>query len=472
MNETKDVVVIGGGPGGYAAAFLAASYGFRTTLVDMRSTPGGVCLHCGCIPSKALLHAAKLLTDAREAMEIGIDFGQPRVEIDKIRLWKERVVSQLTTGLSQQCLRRGVTFIQGQATFLGSNQIAILKPDGQQSELLFDHCILATGSRPTPLPGIPLQSPRVMDSTAALAFEQIPERLLVVGGGVIGLELGSVYATFGSRVTIVEMSPTLLPGADRDLVRVVAKRLEKLTESIRLESKVTALVERADGLLATLENSAGQAEELHFDRVLVAIGRLPNSENLGLEKTRVRLERGLVQVDRAMRTADPAILAIGDVVGGPMLAHKAAHEARIAVEVLAGKKAQFDPRAIPVVAFTDPEVAWAGLTETEAKKQGIPVKAVRFPWGASGRAHTLGQVDGSTKLIVDPETERVLGIGMTGPGAGEMISEGVLALEMGATVRDLAETIHPHPTLSETVMEAAEVFFGHSVHYFTPRQNR
>lgn len=470
MSENRRVLVIGGGPGGYAAAFLAADYGFSTTLVDLQSTPGGVCLHWGCIPSKALLHAANVLTEVEEARAIGIDFGKPTLDLTRIRAWKEGVVEKLTRGLAQQCSQRKVTFIQGRARFLSSQRVSVVTPQGEGMELDFDFCILATGSRPAMIPGIKLDSPRVMDSTGALAFEEIPNRLLVVGGGVIGLELGSVYARFGSRVTIVEMTAGLLPGADRDLARYVAKRMGTMAESIRLETRVTAMEEGEEGIKVSFADKEGKVEEGRYDRVLISIGRQPNTQDLGLEKTQVRLERGLVQVDRGMRSSDPHIFAIGDCNGGPMLAHKAAHEARVAVEVLAGKKAEFDPRAIPAVAFTDPEMAWAGLTEIEAKAQGITIKTARFPWAASGRAQTLGDSEGLTKLILDPETGRILGVGLVGRGAGELLAEGVLAMEMGATAQDLADTIHAHPTLSETLMEAAEVFLGHSVHYYAPKR--
>lgn len=470
MSAAKHIVVIGGGPGGYAAAFLAASHGFKTTLVDLQANPGGVCLYWGCIPSKALLHAAKIITEARSAEKIGIRFQKPDIDLDALRAWKKGVVGTLTGGLGQQCQKRKVEFIQGRAMFLASDRIAIHKPDGEKVEVVYDHCILATGSRPRTLAEITWDSPRIMDSTKALELEDIPQRLLVIGGGVIGLELGSVYSTLGSRVTFMEMTPSLLPGADQDLVRIVAKRIAAWADKILVDTHLAGIVERDGQIQVTFADKGGARTTEVFDRVLVSVGRIPNSENLGLENTRVELDRGMVKVDRSMRTADARILAIGDLTGGPMLAHKASHEARVAVEVLAGKKTEFDSRGIPAVAFTDPELAWVGLTETEAKKQGIAVKVVRFPWGASGRAQTMSHADGVTKLIIDPETERILGVGMVGSGAGELIAEGTLALEMGATAYDLAATIHPHPTLSETIMEAAEVFFGHCTHYHAPRR--
>lgn len=470
MSEAKHVVVIGGGPGGYAAAFLAADHGFRTTLVDKQAHPGGVCLHWGCIPSKALLHAAKVITEAKGAAAIGIRFAEPEIDIAAIRAWKDKVVGSLTSGLGAQCQKRGVTFIQGEGQFLASDRIAIQKVDGERVEMAYDHCILATGSKPRPLAELGWDMPRVMDSTRALALEEIPGRLLVIGGGVIGLELGSVYAALGSRVTIMEMTPGLLPGADRDLVRVLAKRVDGWAEKVMVETLMTQVVMEDAGVRVTFADKGGASLTEVFDRVLVSVGRIPNSEGLGLENTQVKLDRGFVKVDRSMRTGDSRIWAIGDLVGGPMLAHKASHEARVAVEVLSGKKGEFDPRGIPGVAFTDPELAWVGLTETEAQKQGIAVKAVRFPWAASGRAQTLSHAEGSTKLIIDPETERILGVGIVGSGAGELIAEGVLALEMGATAYDLAATIHPHPTLSETLMEAADVFLGHCTHYYVPKR--
>ncbi|MBF0421855.1 MAG: dihydrolipoyl dehydrogenase [Magnetococcales bacterium] len=473
MSATKHVVVIGGGPGGYAAAFLAADHGFRTTLVDELAHPGGVCLHWGCIPSKALLHAAKIITEAREAEHIGIRFQQPHIDVAAIRAWKNKVVGTLTSGLGQQCQKRQVTFIQGRARFLASDRITIQRADGQTDEITYDHCILATGSLPRSLSEFPWTDPWVMDSTRALELEGIPERLLVIGGGVIGLELGSVYATLGSRVSIMEMTPGLLPGADRDLVRLLARRVDAWAEKVMLETRVDGVEGMGAAVKITFVDKEGRKTSAEFDRVLVSAGRIPHSDNLGLEYTRVKLNRGFVKVDPGMRTDDPHISCIGDLTGGPMLAHKASHEARVAVEVLAGKKSEFDARGIPAVAFTDPEMAWVGLTETEAQKQGLSIKVARFPWAASGRAQTLGLgggVDGVTKLIFDPESERVLGVGIVGSGAGDLIAEGVLALEMGATAYDLAATIHPHPTLSETVMEAAEVFLGHCTHYFTPKR--
>ena len=467
MADKTQLVVVGAGPGGYAAAFHAADRGLEVTLVDPEANPGGVCLYRGCIPSKALLHAAKVIHEARAAADFGVRFGDPAIDVGRLRAWKDGVVGKLTGGLGQLTRQRKVRYVRGRARLLDRSTLAIEGGADGTMQLAFDHAILATGSRPVALPGFP-QSPRVLDATSALDVENVPGRLLVVGGGYIGLELGSVYAALGSRVIVVEMLPGLLPGVDRDLVRPLAKRLEAECESIRLETRVATVEERGAGLAVRFD---GAAEPEVFDSVLVAVGRKPDSEGIGLEATRVRIdERGFVAVDAQLRTAEPSISAIGDLVGQPMLAHKASHEGRTAVEAIAGHKVAFEPAAIPAVVFTDPEIAWCGLTEDEAKSQGRAVEVARFPWAASGRALTLGRDDGLTKLVLDPETERVLGVGIVGPGAGELIAEGVLAVEMGATARDLALTIHPHPTLSETVMEAAEVFFGHSTHLFRPKR--
>ena len=461
------LVVIGGGPGGYPAAFLAADLGLEVTLVDQEQNPGGVCLYRGCIPSKALLHVARLIEEVHEAQRWGVTYGAPQLDLAKIRAWKEGVVAALTGGLGQLRKARKVNFIQGRATFRDGHTLNIRKTDGSEETLAFDHAILAAGSSPAQIPGFPNQSPRLWDSTGALALEMIPASLLVVGGGYIGLELGSVYAALGSRVSVVEMTPQLLPGADRDLVAPLAKRLGKKFAAIMLNTKVTAMSEVADGLKVRFEGANIAQPEQVFDRVLVAVGRKPNSRDLGLENTRIELDqRGFVKVDGQRRTAEPAVFAIGDIAGEPMLAHKATHEARVAVEAILGKKGVFEPQAIPGVVFTDPEIAWCGLTEAEAAKAGRTVKVAKFPWAASGRALTLDRQEGVTKLVMDPETDRILGVGITGPGAGDMIAEGVLAMEMGATAKDLALTIHPHPTLSETIMEAAEVAAGHCTHIY------
>ncbi len=472
MSETKntDLVVIGGGPGGYAAAFYAADLGLEVTLIDTEENPGGVCLYRGCIPSKALLHVAKLINEAKEAKEWGISFGEPKIDIDKLRSFKDDVVGKLTGGLGQLSKARKITFIRGFARFTDSATLHIDEHGGGESTLTFKNAILATGSRPAMIPGVPEGSDRVMDSTGALNFPDIPGKFLVIGGGYIGLELGTVYAALGSRVSVVEMTGGLLPGADRDMVNHLKKRLDAQFESIMLNTKVTGMKEQKNGIKVTFENSDGEQAAI-FDRVLISVGRKPNTEGFGLENTRVDVnDRGFVTVDPQRRTSEEHIFAIGDITGDPMLAHKASHEARVAVEVIAGKKSVFEPYAIPAVVFTDPEIAWAGITETEARAQKRKVEVARFPWAASGRATTLDRSDGVTKLIVDPETERILGVGIAGPGAGELIAEGVLAIEMAARVKDVAASIHPHPTLSETVMEAADAYFGHSTHMYRPRR--
>ncbi|MEN3334988.1 MAG: dihydrolipoamide dehydrogenase [Blastocatellia bacterium] len=471
LNSTQ-VVIIGGGPGGYAAAFMAADLGLQTTLVDMELNPGGVCLYRGCIPSKALLHVAKVITESREAAHWGIDFAAPQIDVGKLRQWKTSVVAKLTGGLGQLSKQRKIKYIQGRATFLDSNTLKIERVKGGEEQLRYEHAILATGSRPATIPGLSLDSPRVMDSTSALEIEEVPKNLLVIGGGYIGLELGTVYAALGSAVSVVEMTAGLLPGADRDLVNILAKRVSAMCHAVMLNTKVTSMTEAADGIRVKLEGAGLEQSEQVFDKVLISVGRKPNSGGLGLEHTKVEIDaRGFVKVDAQRRTADPAIFAIGDLTGDPMLAHKATHEGRVAAEAIAGHKVAFEPAAIPAVVFTDPEIAWAGLTETEAKEQGRKIKVARFPWAASGRALTLDRTDGVTKLIIDPDSERVLGVGICGPGAGELIAEGVLAIEMAARASDIGLTIHPHPTMSETLMGAAEVFFGNATDVYRPKRD-
>jgi len=470
-NLNQHVAIVGGGPGGYAAAFLAADLGMKVTLIDPEVNPGGVCLYRGCIPSKALLHVAKLLEEAHQAKNWGIEFADPRIDLAKLRGWKENVVKRLTGGLGQLAKQRGVQFVQGKASFENSNTLRVTKSAGADERMTFDRIILATGSRPAIIPALKLDSPRVMDSTGALNLADIPKTLLVIGGGYIGLELGSVYATLGTKVTVVEMLPGLLPGADRDLVLPLHKRLEKMFDGILLNTTVKSLKDEGKGIRATFDGADVKEKEKVFERVLVSVGRKPNSEIAGLDKTRVKVNpKGFIQVNKQLQTDDPSIYAIGDVVGEPMLAHKASHEGRTAVEAIAGRKVAFEPHAIPAVVFTDPEIAWAGLTETQAKEQGREIAVAKFPWGASGRAITLDRPEGMTKLILDPKTERVLGVGIVGVGAGELIAEGVLAIEMAALAGDLELTIHPHPTLSETVMEAAEVFFGTSTDVYRPKR--
>jgi dihydrolipoamide dehydrogenase len=473
MPDTKSVniAVVGGGPGGYAAAFLAADLGMSVTLIDPEANPGGVCLYRGCIPSKALLHVAKLMEESEQAKDWGIDFGAPKIDLDRLRGFKENVVKKLTGGLGILSKQRKVHYVQGRAAFENSTTLRVNKADGSEESQTFDRIVIATGSRPAVVPTLKLETPRLMDSTGALILEDIPGRLLVVGGGYIGLELGSVYAALGTRVTVVEMLSGLLPGADRDLVLPLHKRLEKRFAGILLNTTVASLKDEGSGIRATLQAQDGKQQEQVFDRVLVSVGRKPNSEIPGLEKTKVQVgQRGFIQVNKQLETDDPSIYAIGDVVGEPMLAHKASHEGRVAIEAIAGHKVAFEPSAIPAVVFTDPEVAWCGVSETQAQKENREVKVAKFPWAASGRAVTLDRPEGMTKLIFDPQTERVLGVGIVGVGAGELIAEGVLAIEMAALASDVAMTIHPHPTLSETIMESAEVFFGTSTDLYRPKR--
>jgi len=464
------VAVLGAGPGGYAAAFYAADLGMDVTLIDEERNPGGVCLYRGCIPSKALLHVAKVIDEAHHATEWGVTFDEPRVDVDKLRAYKNRVVEKLTSGTGQVAKLRKVHYIQGRASIVDPTTLRVQKSEGGDETVSVDYVVLATGSRPTRIPSLSLDSPRVLDSTGALDLPEIPKTMLVIGGGYIGLELGSVYAALGTKVSVVEMTPGLLPGADRDLVRILSQRAEKVFETIHLSTKVAGMREAKKGVTVSFEGEGAPAEAT-FDYVLIAIGRRPNANIEGLERTRVKVDaKGFIETDPQRRTAEPTMFAIGDVAGEPMLAHKASHEARVAIEAIAGHKAVFGPAAIPAVVFTDPEIAWAGLTEAEAEKQGLSVEVARFPWGASGRAIAIDRVDGMTKLIIDPKTERVLGVGIVGSGAGELISEGVLAIEMGATATDVKLTIHPHPTLTETVMEAAEQFFGQATHVYKPKR--
>jgi dihydrolipoamide dehydrogenase len=475
MANSTQVVVIGGGPGGYTAAFYAADLGMQVTLIDPAVNPGGVCLYRGCIPSKALLHVADVLNEAKHADAWGISFGAPKIDVNRLRGFKEKVVTQLTGGLGQLSKQRKITYIQGTAAFSGASSLEVTAAGSSTGSgsaaqrLTFEHAIIATGSHPTKVPGLSIDSPRVMDSTGALDLPDIPKSLLVVGGGYIGLELGTVYAALGTKVTVVEMTAGLLPGADRDLVNILARRIESICEAVLLNTKVVSMKEQKDGIAVSLESADGKKEQV-FDRVLVSIGRRPNPVP-GVEKTKVVVnQRGFVEVDAQRRTAEPSIYAIGDVAGEPMLAHKAFHEARVAVEAIAGHKVAYEPLAIPAVVFTDPELAWCGMTEAEAQQAKREVTVARFPWGASGRALTLDRPDGLTKLILDAGTERILGVGIVGPGAGELIAEGVLAVEMGANATDLKMSIHPHPTLSETVMESAETFFGHATHIYRPKR--
>jgi dihydrolipoamide dehydrogenase len=486
--ESTQLAVLGAGPGGYAAAFYAADLGMQVALIDMEKNPGGVCLYRGCIPSKALLHVAKVIDESRHASAWGVTFGEPKIDVAKLRAFKQGVVDKLTSGVGQVGRMRKVKFIQGRATLTGPTSMTIAGANGE-TELQFEHCILATGSTPTRIPALALDNPRMMDSTSALDIPDVPKSLLVVGGGYIGLELGTVYATLGSKVSVVEMTDGLLPGADRDLVAVLQKRLEKLFAAIMLNTKVVKLVDDKNGIKVTFETGnnsrpdidrrdddrrggpSGPPAEQTFDRVLVAIGRRPNSKIPGLDKTAVKVDaRGFIEHDGQRRTAEPTIFAIGDVAGEPMLAHKASHEARVAVEAIQGHKAVFEPLAIPAVVFTDPEIAWTGVTEAQAKAEGRDIEIAKFPWGALSRAITVDRPEGLTKLVLDSKTGRVLGVGIAGSGAGELIGEATLAIEMGATAEDMKLTIHAHPTLSEGLMEAAEVFFGQSTHVYKPKR--
>ncbi|HEY4755048.1 MAG TPA: dihydrolipoyl dehydrogenase [Ignavibacteriaceae bacterium] len=471
LNTKINIVIIGAGPGGYAAAFLAADLGMNVTLIDKEKNPGGVCLYRGCIPSKALLHVAKLINETHEAKDWGIEFTEPKIDLDKLRNWKNSVVAKMTGGLGILSKQRKINYIQGKANFLNSSSLKIKKENGVEENLSFDKAIIATGSIIATIPSLQINSNRILNSSTALDLPVIPKTLLVIGGGYIGLELGSVYSALGTKVSVVEMMPGLLPGADRDLVIHLSKRLEKSFDTIMLESKVVEMKEDPDGLLVKIQNKNNEIVEKKYDYVLMSIGRKPETSGLGLENTQVKInQRGWIIVNEQMRTDDPHIFAIGDIVGEPMLAHKASHEGRVAVEVIAGHKVAFEPKAIPAVVFTDPEIAWAGLTETQAREKEAKYEVVKFPWAASGRATTIGRSDGITKILVEPETQRILGIGICGPGAGELIAEGVLAIEMVANLTDLKLTIHPHPTLSETLMEAAEVFFGQSTHLYRPKR--
>lgn len=462
--ETQ-VAVIGAGPGGYAAAFRAADRGLKVVLIDARARPGGVCLHVGCIPSKALLHVSSFIEEAKEASRWGVDIESPRVDLERLRNWKNGVVDKLVSGLETLCKARGVEYVSAQAVFIDSERLRLEFSDREMVH--FEKAIIATGSEPVMPPVFAEAGTRVMDSTAALELDEVPDRLLVIGAGYIGLEMATVYASLGSRVTVVEMEKQIVPGADRDLTRPVAKRLAKTCEAIHLGTKVESLEDTGSALKVRL---SGDFEgELEVDRALVAIGRRPSLGGLGLENTQVKVdERGFAVVDGQRKTGDPNIYAIGDVAGDPMLAHKATREGIIAADSIAGKKVEFDPSAIPAVMFTDPELAWCGLTETQAKAQGIAIEVRRFAWGASGRALTFDRPDGMTKFICEADTQRVLGVGIVGRGAGELIAEATLGIEFGAVAEDFASTIHPHPTTSETLMEGAELFLGSATHLYRP----
>lgn len=465
------VAIIGAGPGGYAAAFLAADLGLQVTLIDPEPNPGGVCLYRGCIPSKALLHIAAQIIESRSVRDRGVVFGRPKIQTAKLRSWKNDVVAQLTGGLGQLVKQRRIQYRQATAAFEDHRTLTIRETGGSTGKLSFENAIIATGSHVSALPVGDVDSDRLMDSSAALELETVPKKLLVIGGGYIGLEIGTVYAALGSKVTLVEMTAGLLPGVDRDLVGVLRKRLNGLFEKLLLETTVKEVKAQKNGLRVVIEGPDGRRQTRIFERVLAAVGRRPTTSGLGLENAGVQTdERGFIRVDGQQRTSVDAIFAIGDAADEPMLAHKASHQGRVAAEVIAGRKVAFEPVAIPAVVFTDPEIAWAGLTETEAKEKSIDHTVSRFPWAASGRAATLGRGDGLTKLLVDPQTERILGVGLAGVGAGELIAEGVLAIEMGANATDLGLSIHPHPTLSETIIEAAEGVHGTATSYYRPKK--
>jgi dihydrolipoamide dehydrogenase len=458
-----EVVVLGGGPGGYAAAFYAADMGKKVILVEQEKRLGGVCLNRGCIPSKALLNATKVIPEAKDSANRGITFAEPKIDIEKLRNWKASIIEKLAGGISSIAKARGVQVLYGRGHFEDGETLRVETSEGQKF-VKFQNAIIATGSKPALPKAFDLGNPRVMTSTEALEIPDIPENLLVVGGGYIGMELGTVYATLGSKVVMVEALPTILAGADPDLVRPVQKYAQTHFKEVRVSTKVLKMATAGKQIKVTFEKENKPVDEL-YDRVLVAVGRAPSCGDLGLQNAGIEKdEKGFIKVNEQQQTSNPAIYAIGDVVGGLMLAHKASKEARVAVEVICGEISAFQQVVIPAVVFTDPEVAWCGLTENEAKEKQIPHEVVKFPWGASGRALTYDRTDGVTKLIVDPDSERVLGVGIAGHGAGELIAEGVLAIEMGATARDLAETTHPHPTLSETMMECAELFYGTATH--------
>lgn len=459
LPEKAELLVIGAGPGGYSAAFRAADLGFSVVLVDPEENPGGVCLYRGCIPSKALLHVAGLINETAEADKIGLGYKNPEVDIDRVREWKDEVVGKLTSALGAKVKKQKLQHVRGLARFRDSRTVTVTTEDGDEGTIRFEKAIIATGSRPINLDYSGDNDGRIIDSTGALELPDVPENLLVIGGGYIGLELGSVYAALGSRVTVAELTDGLLPGADRDLVSVLKRRLDKKFEAIMTGTKVAELKVQKNGVMVTFENKKGESSRKLYDKVLIAVGRKPNTGNIGIENTDIDIdENGFVEVDGQMRTSESHIFAIGDIAGEPMLAHKAYAEAEVAAAAAAGEKAVFEPRGIPAVVFTDPEIAWCGLTESEAKEQGIAVKTAKMPWRGNGRTLSLGRDDGMTKLIADKENGRLLGMAVVGPGAGELIAEGVLGLEMAAVIEDLASTIHPHPSLSETIWDVARSF--------------
>jgi len=471
-NKHTDILVIGSGPGGYAAAFRAADLGREVTLVDKDPTLGGVCLNRGCIPSKTLLHIAKVLEEAESLKKMGVTFTKPTIDIDLVRDWKNKVVSQLSGGIGQMAKARKVNTVQAEATFLSDNEVQ-LKSESSTEIITFDHCVVASGSSSSIIPGIPFDNENVLTSKTALDLKKIPESLLVIGGGYIGLEMGTVFSALGSSVSVAEFLPNLLPGADPDLVKPLARKLKKEFSEIHLSTKITKVEQAKSGVMDVTMEKNGEEITKQYEQVLVSVGRKPNTEKMGVDKTNIKVnEQGFISVDKYQQTSVKNIFAIGDIVGNPMLAHKATHEGKVAAEVICGLPAAFDAKAIPAVIFTDPEIAWVGVTETEAKESGIPYEKGEFPWAASGKSLALGRNEGRTKILFDKDTKRTIGVGIVGPNAGDLISEGVLAIEMGADAEDISLTVHPHPTLGETFANAAEVFEGTVTDLYIPKKTR
>ena len=471
-NKHTDILVIGSGPGGYAAAFRAADLGREVTLVDKDPTLGGVCLNRGCIPSKTLLHIAKVLEEAESLKKMGVTFTKPTIDIELVRDWKNKVVSQLSSGIGQMAKARKVNTIQAEATFLSDNEVQ-LKSESSTEIITFDHCVIASGSSSSIIPGIPFDNENVLTSKTALDLKKIPESLLVIGGGYIGLEMGTVFSALGSSVSVAEFLPNLLPGADPDLVKPLARKLKKEFSEIHLSTKITKVEQAKSGVMDVTMEKNGEEITKQYEQVLVSVGRKPNTEKMGVDKTNIKVnEQGFISVDKYQQTSVKNIFAIGDIVGNPMLAHKATHEGKVAAEVICGLPAAFDAKAIPAVIFTDPEIAWVGVTETEAKESGIPYEKGEFPWAASGKSLALGRNEGRTKILFDKDTKRTIGVGIVGPNAGDLISEGALAIEMGADAEDISLTVHPHPTLGETFANAAEVFEGTVTDLYIPKKTR
>ena len=471
-NKHTDILVIGSGPGGYAAAFRAADLGREVTLVDKDPTLGGVCLNRGCIPSKTLLHISKVLEEAESLKKMGVTFPKPTIDIDLVRDWKNKVVSQLSGGIGQMAKARKVNTIQAEATFLSDNEVQ-LKSEFSTEKITFDYCIVASGSSSTVIPGIPFDNESVLTSKTALDLKKIPESLLVIGGGYIGLEMGTVFSALGSSVSVAEFLPNLLPGADPDLVKPLARKLKKEFSEIHLSTKITKVEQAKSGVMDVTMEKNGEEITKQYEQVLISVGRKPNTEKMGIDRTNIKVdEQGFISVDKYQQTSVKNIFAIGDIVGNPMLAHKATHEGKVAAEVICGLPAAFDAKAIPAVIFTDPEIAWVGVTETEAKESGIPSEKGEFPWAASGKSLALGRNEGRTKILFDKDTKRTIGVGIVGPNAGDLISEGALAIEMGADAEDISLTVHPHPTLGETFANAAEVFEGTVTDLYIPKKTR